>query len=188
MFIGHLSLVPSHEHWCLGRASWRWTFYGFSNERHHSGEAAHEGVGLQGEDETMVRRRTHFRSRCCKFITTRVVASESRGVWSATPVHRGHNSSDDSLHLMALSRALNPSSLIGESSGKWGASRKGRWASHPSYFEATSSMWPASCSIQDILPSFLYCTSTIHSTRYCMKEILSCKTLNICICPPSPVK
>ena len=42
-----------------------------------------------------------------------VVASESPGVWSATPVHRGHNSSDDSLQLMALSRALNPSSLIG---------------------------------------------------------------------------
>ena len=50
-----------------------------------------------------------------------VVASESQGYWrSASPVHRGHNSSDDSLRLMALSRALNPSSLIGESSGKWG--------------------------------------------------------------------
>ena len=43
-----LSLLPSHdEHWCLGRASWRWTFYGFSNESHHSGKAGHEGVGLQ---------------------------------------------------------------------------------------------------------------------------------------------
>ena len=43
-----------------------------------------------------------------------VVASESQGGWrSATPVHRGHNSSDDSLHLIGLSRALNPSSLIG---------------------------------------------------------------------------
>ena len=48
VLIGHLSLLPSHdEHWCLGRASWRWTFYGFSNESHHSGKAGHEGVGLQ---------------------------------------------------------------------------------------------------------------------------------------------
>ena len=35
---------------------------------------------------------------------------------------------------------LNPSGLIGESSGKWGT-EKGRWASHPSYFEDTTSMW-----------------------------------------------
>ena len=35
---------------------------------------------------------------------------------------------------------LNPSGLIGESSGKWGT-EKGRWASHPSYFEETTSMW-----------------------------------------------
>ena len=44
---GHLSLLPSHEHWCLGRPSWRWTFYGFSNECHHSEDAGHEGEGLQ---------------------------------------------------------------------------------------------------------------------------------------------
>ena len=42
---GHLSLLPSHEHWCLGRP--RWTFYGFSNESHHSEDAGHEGEGLQ---------------------------------------------------------------------------------------------------------------------------------------------
>ena len=151
MFIGHLSLVPSHEHWCLGRASWRWTFYGFSNENHHSEESPHEGVGLQGgEDETMVRRRTHFRSRCCKFITTRVVASESRGVWSATPVHRGHNSSDDSLHLMALSRALNPSSLIGESSGKWGVVRAGGLHTLPILRQ------PAPCGLPPV-PYKIYC-------------------------------
>ena len=143
--------MPSHEHWCLGRASWRWTFYGFSNENHHSEESPHEGVGLQGgEDETMVRRRTHFRSRCCKFITTRVVASESRGVWSATPVHRGHNSSDDSLHLMALSRALNPSSLIGESSGKWGVGRAGGLHTLPILRQ------PVACGLPPV-PYKIYC-------------------------------
>ena len=37
----------SHDHWCLSRASQRWTFYGFSNESHHSDEPGHEGLALQ---------------------------------------------------------------------------------------------------------------------------------------------
>ena len=71
------------------------------------------------EEETMVQEKNSFRDVANLLPAPPVVASESQGGWrSATPVHRGHNSSDDSLQLMALSRALNPSSLIGESSGK----------------------------------------------------------------------
>ena len=76
------------------------------------------------EDETMVQEKNSFQRQRDRDVANLlpappVVASESQGGWrSATPVHRGHNFSDDSLQLMALSRALNPSSLIGESSGK----------------------------------------------------------------------
>ena len=76
------------------------------------------------EDETMVQEKNSFQRQRDRDVANLlpappVVASESQEGWrSATPVHRGHNSSDDSLQLMALSRALNPSSLIGESSGK----------------------------------------------------------------------
>ena len=129
-----------------------------------------------------------------------VVASESQEGWrSATPVHRGHNSSDDSLQLMALSRALNPSSLIGESSGKWGlvGSRRagglhtlpilrqpaacGAAVPYkiycPAFYIRAQQSTPPLCSLLSLSEEDTLCSS------YCMKEILSHKTLNVGQCP-----
>ena len=98
-----LSLLPSHdEHWCLGRASWRWTFYGFSNESHHSGKAGHEGVGLQRwmkqwESEELISAAAGDRDVANLLPPVQWSLVSPRGGRSATPVHRGHNSSDDSL-------------------------------------------------------------------------------------------
>ena len=117
----------SHDHWCLSRASQRWTFYGFSNESHHSDEPGHEGLALQQMKQSQGLG-THFGSSRIRDVANLWPCNSSGrkwvpwGCWSVTPVSEGGcNSCDDSLNLMALSWALNPSTLIGggESSGRW---------------------------------------------------------------------